>query len=228
MHSYKYPRPAITVDLIVFTIVDDTLKVLLIRRGEPPFENMWALPGGFVRINESLEDAAKRELLEETGIKDIYLEQLYTFGEPTRDPREHIITVSYYALIRGTDHTLQATADAREAAWHSAFQTPELAFDHKQILDYALYRLRMKLEYLTVGFQLLPKEFTLGDLQKMYEIILKRTLDKRNFRKKLLSLGIVEEVPKARRVGAHRPAQLYRFALSGYETLKERGIAFPF
>lgn len=226
--GFGFPRHAVTVDLVIFTIAEDDLKVLLIQRGEPPFEGMWALPGGFVREEESIDEAARRELFEETGVKDIYLEQLYTFGEPHRDPRTRVITVSYFALIRSQGRVLRATADAREAAWHPAFQPPPLAFDHRQILDYALTRLRSKLEYTTVGFQLLPEEFTLGELQKMYETILRRPLDKRNFRKKVFSLGIVEPVPRTRRLGAHRPAQLYRFALRRYETLKERGIAFPF
>lgn len=227
-YTYEYPRPAVTVDLVIFTIADGDLKVLLIQRGEPPFQGMWALPGGFVRIEESIDDAARRELQEETGVKDIYLEQLYTFGDPKRDPRGRVITVAYYALIRGQNHVLQATADASAAAWYPALTPPSLSFDHQQILEYAITRLRMKLEYSTVGFQLLPEEFTLSDLQSMYETILQRQLDKRNFRKKVLALGIVEPVPKARRVGAHRPAQLYRFALRRHETLKERGIAFPF
>jgi 8-oxo-dGTP diphosphatase len=224
----QYPRPAVTVDLVIFTIADDDLKVLLIQRDVPPFEGMWALPGGFVRIDESLEDAARRELHEETGVKDIYLEQLYTFGELHRDPRTRVITVAYFALIRGQDQILRATTDARAAAWYSAYAPPPLAFDHRQILEYGLFRLRAKLEYSTVGFQLLPEEFSLGELQRMYETILKRPIDKRNFRKKVLSLGIVEPISKTRRTGAHRPAQLYRFALRRYETLKERGIAFPF
>jgi 8-oxo-dGTP diphosphatase len=228
MYQYEYPRPSVTVDLVVFTVTGDDLKILLIRRGEPPFADMWALPGGFVRMNESLEEAARRELLEETGVKDIYLEQLYTFGDVNRDPRTRVITVSYFALIRSQDQVLRATTDAAEADWHSAFAPPPLAFDHANILDHAITRLRSKLEYSTVGFQLLPEEFSLGDLQRLYETILKRPLDKRNFRKKVLALGIVEEVQKTRRTGAHRPAQLYRFALRRYETLKERGIAFPF
>jgi ADP-ribose pyrophosphatase YjhB (NUDIX family) len=225
---YQPPRHAVTVDLVIFTIAENDLRVLLIRRGEPPFEDMWALPGGFVRPEESLEEAARRELSEETGVKDIYLEQLYTFGDPHRDPRTRVITVSYYALIRAQGQILRATTDAREAAWHSAHVLPSLAFDHRQILEYAATRLRAKLEYTTVGFQLLPEEFTLGELQRLYEIILRRPLDKRNFRKKVFSLGIVESVQRTRRLGAHRPAQLYRFALRRYETLKERGIAFPF
>jgi 8-oxo-dGTP diphosphatase len=227
-YTYEYPRPSVTVDLVVFTISEAKLKVLLIQRGEQPFQQMWALPGGFVRQDESVDAAARRELQEETGVKDIYLEQLYTFGEPNRDPRGRVITVAYYALIRSQDQVLQATTDASAAAWHEAFALPELAFDHAQIIAYAIGRLRAKLEYSTVGFQLLPEEFTLSDLQAMYEIIIQRQLDKRNFRKKVLALNLVEPVPKARRIGAHRPAQLYRFALRSYENLKERGIAFPF
>ena len=227
-HTYEYPRAALTVDCVVFGFDEGALKVLLIQRGLAPHKGQWALPGGFVRTDETLDSAARRELAEETGLTDVFLEQLYTFGEPNRDPRGRVITVAYYALIRSQDQVLHATTDASAAAWHEAFALPELAFDHAQIISYAIGRLRTKLEYSTVGFQLLPEEFTLSDLQAMYEIIIQRQLDKRNFRKKVLALGIVEPVPKGRRVGAHRPAQLYRFALRSYENLKERGIAFPF
>lgn len=205
-----YKQPSVTVDVIIFTIIDSDLKVLLVKRKNPPFEGKWAIPGGFVRIDENLEDAAKRELSEETNVKNIYLEQLYTFGETRRDPRGRVITVAYFALASARDMQIGASTDVSEVEWHSVYNLPELAFDHAKILDYALQRLRYKLEYSTVCFQLLPKKFTLTELQSAYEIIFNKKLDKRNFRKKILSLSIIVESGKTAGT-AHRPAVLYSF-----------------
>lgn len=210
-YTYEYPRPAVTVDLVIFTIVDNDLKVLLIRRGGEPFKNRWALPGGFVEIDESLEKAAARELKEEAGVSGVYLEQLYTFGAPKRDPRGRVISVSYFALVDAEQQRIRAASDATEAEWHSVFASPKLAFDHKQILDYAVWRLRNKIEWTTVGYELLPKKFTLSELQRVYEIILQRPVDKRNFRKKILAQGQIRELNETRSDGAHRPAKLYSF-----------------
>lgn len=207
----KFDRPSVTVDMIIFTIQDNDLKILLVKRNIPPFKGYWALPGGFVNISESLEDAAKRELEEETGVRDVYLEQLYTFGEPKRDPRTRVITVAYFALINSENIKLRATGDVSEAQWFSAYNLPELAFDHKTIIDYALKRVRWKLEYATVAFSLLPKRFTLTQLQKVYEIIFHKKFDKRNFRKKILSLGLLEETKEETKNVSHRPAKLYSF-----------------
>jgi 8-oxo-dGTP diphosphatase len=201
----------VTVDLVIFTIQDHRLRVLLIRRKIPPFRGQWALPGGFVREGESLEDAAKRELAEEAGVRNIYLEQLYSFGDPGRDPRAQVVTIAYYALIASDRITLRATTDAADARWFDMAELPRLAFDHRKILDYALFRLRNKLEYTTVGFQLLPKKFTLTDLQRMYESILGRKLDKRNFRRKIAQLDILKPLSERRRQGVARPARLYQF-----------------
>ncbi len=222
------PSPRVTVDIIIFTIREDDLQVLLIRRKYPPFAGCHAIPGGFVTPEESLEEAARRELLEETGLRDLYLEQLYTFGDPDRDPRGRVITVAYFALVRSDAITPRADTDAAAAEWVSMRSIPPLAFDHERILDLALQRLRAKLEYTTVGFQLLPREFTLTDLQRLYEIIYGRPLDKRNFRKKVLSLGILRTLPRSRADGAHRPARLYAFAERRHGLLKDRGIAIPF
>ena len=205
-----YKQPSVTVDVIIFTIIDSDLKVLLVKRKNPPFEGRWAIPGGFVRFDENLEDAAKRELSEETNVKNIYLEQLYTFGEVARDPRGRVITVAYFALASAKDMQIQAASDASDVKWHSVYSLPELAFDHATILDYALQRLRYKLEYSTVCFQLLPKKFTLTELQSAYEIIFNKKLDKRNFRKKILSLDIISQSGETTE-GAHRPAKLYSF-----------------
>lgn len=219
-YTYDYPRPAVTVDLVIFTIADDDLKVLLIRRGLEPYKDCWALPGGFVDINESLEQAAARELQEEVGVTNVYLEQLYTFGAPGRDPRGRVISVAYFALIDAERQRIVAASDAADAEWHSVFKQAKptkqgklakLAFDHKQILDYAVWRLRNKIEWTTVGYELLPKKFTLSELQRVYEIILQKPVDKRNFRKKILAQGQIVELNETRSDGAHRPARLYSF-----------------
>lgn len=225
-HTYKYPRPAVTTDCVVFGLDEDDLKVLLIQRDIPPFEGRWALPGGFVRVGESVDDCARRELEEETGLKRVYLEQLYTFGTPDRDPREHVITVAYYALVNLIDHPPQAATDARNAAWFSLDEVPRLAFDHKKILSTGLDRLRGKLRYQPIGFELLPRKFTLTQLQELYETILEQDFDKRNFRKKVQKLGILEETEEFQQDVAHRAARLYRFDKKRYRALLKEGINF--
>ena len=227
-YSYDFPRPSVTVDLVIFSIEAGILRALLIRRGETPFKGAWALPGGFVREAESLDDAAKRELREETGVKDVYLEQLYTFGETDRDPRGRVITVAYFALIAAGRQVLKADTDAEHVQWFPVKDLPDLAFDHAAIIDYALERLKNKLEYTTVGFQLLPEKFTLSELQNVYETILGKTLDKRNFRRKIALLKILEELDEQKMEGVHRPARLYRFKARQFEKLKDKGILFPF
>lgn len=207
----QYDRPSVTTDVVIFTLLDGELKVLLIKRRRWPYEGMWAIPGGFVHMDESLEQAARRELEEETGVHDVYLEQLYTFGDPHRDPRTRVITVAYYALVSADRLELRAGAEeAEEVRWWSAYELPELAFDHGTIVRYAIQRLRYKLEYSAVGFQLLPETFTLSELQAAYETILREPLDKRNFRRKVLAADILEET-ELYRGGDHRPARLYRF-----------------
>ena len=216
----------VTVDIVIFTIQSGTLKVLLVKRAAAPFQGQFAIPGGFVHEDEDLDKAALRELREETGVADVYLEQLYSFGDVGRDPRGRVITVAYFALI-STDRPLRAGTDAAEAEWWAMDQLPTLAFDHATILNYALERLRNKLEYTTVGFQLLPEKFTLTELQEVYETILGKQLDKRNFRRKLSLLKILNPLPEYRR-GGQRPAQLYRFVAARFEKLKDKGILFPF
>lgn len=216
-----------TVDIVIFTVASRSLRVLLVKRGVPPFEGQFAIPGGFIRPDEGLDEAAARELREETGVRHVYLEQLYTFGDPVRDPRGRIVTVAYYALIASGRISVLAGADAAEARWFELSETPPLAFDHKQILDYALERLRNKLEYTTVGFQLLPAKFTLGELQVVYEAILGKRLDKRNFRRKIGLLGILRPLRERRKTG-RKPAQLFSFSAARFEKLKDKGILFPF
>ena len=220
-------RPSVTVDVVIFAILDEQLKVLLIRRKNPPFQGMWAIPGGFVNMDESLETAAYRELEEETGVTwdAAYLEQLYTFGEPDRDPRTRVITVAYFALVRADRLKLRAASDAADLGWYSVYDPPDLAFDHLKILRYALQRLRYKLEYSAVGFQLLPAEFTLRELQDTYEIVLGVELDKGNFRSKLRKTGVVEPVAGYRTTGG-RPARLYRFRPDAVAEIKARRL-FP-
>lgn len=205
-----YPQPSVTVDVLIFTIREDQLQVALIRRGVPPFEGMWAIPGGFVRMEEALEDAARREIEEETGVTGMFLEQLGTYGEPNRDPRGRVITVTYYALLPGEQLALRADTDAADASWYPVHEVPPLAFDHARILSDALERLKHKLENSNVVYALLPPRFRLSELQRVYEIILGQELDKRNFRKKILSLGLIEATDKYAS-GAHRPAQLFRW-----------------
>lgn len=224
--TYDYARPALTVDCVIFGLDDDDLKVLLIQRDLAPFAGRWALPGGFVNVGESIDDAAKRELAEETGVKRVFLEQLYTFGRPDRDPREHVVSVAYYALVRLSDHRVQAATDARNAGWFALDDIPRLAFDHTEILRMAHDRLQGKIRYQPVGFELLPAKFPLRSLQRLYEIVLERPLDKRNFRKKILSLDILEELDEIESDVSHRAARLYRFDRTKYKRLVAEGFLF--
>ncbi len=213
-------------DCVVFGLDDEDLKVLLIQRDLEPFAGRWALPGGFVHMDEPLEESARRELQEETGLANIYLEQLYTFGDVDRDPRGRVVSVAHYALVNLRDHKVKADTDARNAAWFAIGDTPKLAFDHDKVLDKAYERLRGKVRYQPIGFELLPEKFTLTQLQRMYEIILGRELDKRNFRKKILSMDVLEELDEIEQDVAHRAARLYRFDRKKYERLTKRGFNF--
>lgn len=219
-YTYEYPRPSITVDCIIFGLDESQqLKVLLIRRKLDPYANKWALPGGFVQMEESLENAARRELKEETGVENVFMEQLYTFGSLERDPRGRVISVAYFALVNLSEHTLRADTDAEDAAWFSINELPELAFDHSTILNTALDRLRAKLRYQPLGFELLPEHFTLSQLQKLYETVLGvPSLNKRNFRTRILKMGVLKEVGRQTNV-AHRPAMLFSFDKEKYKEL---------
>ncbi len=226
-YTYEFPKADHTVDAVVFGLDLDegVLKVLLIERGreDEPFHESWALPGGFIDMDEDLEDALRRELREETGLDVSYVEQLYTFGKPGRDPRGRVISTAYLALVRPTE--VQGADDARAAEWKPVKDLPPLAFDHEDILKVGLQRLRSKVRWQPVGFGLLPSEFTLTQLQRVYEIILGRSLDKRNFRRKLGRFGVLDKT--AHKVAEKgRPAHLYSFSRSRYRGLHENGIDF--
>jgi 8-oxo-dGTP diphosphatase len=224
--TYEYARPALTVDAVVFGLDDEDLKVLLVRRDIEPFKGKWALPGGFVRVGETLEDAVRRELREETGVAEVFLEQLYTFGAIDRDPRERVVTVAYYALVKLSDHRIHAATDACDAAWFAVSEARGLAFDHERILATALERLKNKVRYQPIGFELLPPQFTLSQLQRLYETILETPLDKRNFRKKILSMDFIVALDEVEKDVAHRAARLYRFDRKKYQQLQKRGFNF--
>lgn len=225
-HTYQYPRAALTVDCVVFGYDEGELKVLLIERALEPFKGRWALPGGFVRVDETLDEAARRELNEEAGLNNVFLEQLYTFGAVNRDPRERVVSVAYYALVKLSDHRARAATDASNAEWFAISKAPKLAFDHGEILATALGRLKGKVRYEPIGFELLPPKFTLSQLQNLYEAVLGADLDKRNFRKKVLSFGLLVPLRETQMVGRHRPAQLFGFDADKYEKLKKRGYNF--
>lgn len=228
-YTYEYPRPALTVDCVVFGLeglTDEGLRVLLIERAHAPHAGCWALPGGFVDEGEDLETAARRELEEETGLQIRYLEQLYTFGAPGRDPRGRVVSVAWFALVQTLDHVPHSGSDAARAAWHPLVDLPPLAFDHGHILRMAHQRLKSKIRYAPIGFELLPERFTLRQLQRLYEIIMEKPLDKRNFRRKVLSMGVLEETGDVERDVAHRAARLYRFQEAQYRALAEDGFDF--
>ncbi|WP_431110216.1 NUDIX hydrolase [Winogradskyella poriferorum] len=217
----------IAVDAVVFGYESKkSLSVLLIKRGVEPFKDAWALPGGLVLEEESLEAAVKRELKEETGVTIDYLEQLYTFGEPKRDPRNRVVAVSYFALVKPHHFKIEASTDAVEAQWFTLDKLPKLAFDHKKILEMAKERLKAKLTYQPIGFDLLNKEFPFSDLEHLYTSILEKDIDRRNFRKKILSFDILEETDKISQKGSGRPAKLFKFNQKKYNALLQEGFHF--
>jgi len=219
----------LAVDAIVFGYSkQDGVSVLLIQRKYEPFKNSWAIPGGFVLDKESLEEAVRRELQEETGITVHYLEQLYTFGEPDRDPRQRVVSVAYFGLVKTSQYNeLKASTDAENAAWFSIQKLPVLAFDHKQILAIAIERLRTKIRYQPIGFELLDKKFPFSDLEKLYMALLGRDINRRNFSKKILSFGFLEETGElSRSVGKGRPSKMFQFNQKRYRELLKEGYHF--
>ena len=226
MIRYEFPRAALTVDCVVFGLDDDGLQILLVQRGIAPFRGAWALPGGFVRVDETVEDAARRELREETSVERVHLEQFGVFDALDRDPRERVISIAHYGLVKLLDHRVRAATDAAKAAWFSVDDIPRLAFDHAKIVEAAQNALKSKVRTEPVGFELLPPKFKLTQLQRLYEAILGKPLDKRNFRKKVLALDLLEELDEVEEDVAHRAARLYRFDERKYRALAKRGFDF--
>ncbi len=216
----------LSVDAVVFGYESGTISVLLIKRKYEPFIGEWAIPGGFVLDHESLEQAVERELKEETGIEIDYLEQLYTFGNPKRDPRSRVVSVAYFGLIKPSTFKILASTDAEEAQWFKINELPSLSFDHDHILESAISRLRSKITYEPIGFELLDNKFPFSDLEKLYTTLLGRPIDRRNFRKKILSLNVLDELDEKISKGSGRPANLFKFNHKRYFALKKKGIIF--
>ena len=211
-YCYNYPHPSVTTDAVVFTIFKDKLRILLIKRGAAPYRGCWAIPGGFLEMDEDLDECARRELQEETGVEKIHMEQLYTFGTPGRDPRERVISVAYFAITPYENIKPVAASDASDVEWFPLNNLPTLAFDHDKIIDMAQNRLKLSLGYSDLVFKFLPETFTLSEAQKIYERVSNKNLDKRNFRKSVTNSGFIEETGRTRCDGSHRPARLYRIA----------------
>lgn len=225
-YCYEYPRPSVTTDCVIFGFDNGELKILLIERGVEPYKGKWAFPGGFMRENENSDECAKRELQEETGLKDLFIEQLFTFSDVDRDPRGRVVTVAYYALVKLALYNIEAGDDASNAKWFPISQIPPLAFDHDRILRMAIHRLRGKIRYQPLGFELLPEKFTIPELQNLYETILEIKLDRRNFRKKILSTGLLIDHNESIKGQPHKGANLYSFDAIKYQQLSNTGFNF--
>ncbi|MFC1622690.1 NUDIX domain-containing protein [Patescibacteria group bacterium] len=209
--AIKYKFAVIATDVVIFTIKDEKLQVLLIKMKKKPFSEQWACPGGLVKSNEDVDISAKRQLKTKAGVDNIYLEQLYTFGKVRRDPFGRVVSVAYFALIPNANIKLKTTKEYTDVKWFNIDKLPKLAYDHLEIIQTAVERLKAKLTYTNIIYGLLPKDFTLTELQKIYESILNKKLDKRNFRKKILSLKLIKKVNKQKSGEAYRPADLYTF-----------------
>lgn len=225
-YIYEYPRPAVTTDCVIFGFDGRELKVLLIERGIEPYKGKWALPGGFIDLEEDAETCARRKLVQETGLENIYMEQLYTFSDVERDPRYRVISIAYYALVKLSDYNAKAGKDTTNVQWFSISDTPKLAFDHSKILDFAKERLKGKIKYQPIGFELLPEKFTIPDLYSLYETILQTELDNRNFRKKILSYNLLIDLDELQRGARNRAPKLYSFDKKRYEELTKGGFYF--
>ena len=227
-YSYPYPRPALTADAVVFTIMQDRLQLLLVQRGGQPYAGYWALPGGFCQAEERTQDCVLRELVEETGVRDIWLEQLKTFDDPVRDPRGWVVSVAYFALIDSARVRLAGASDASDARWWPVHDLPKLAFDHDEIVQYALARLRNKLRWSDIGSQLLPPRFTMSALQQVHEAVLDRPLDKRNFHKRMLESETIRDTGQTLVTGKRGPQpRLYEFVRPGGTAAVESAQRIP-
>lgn len=226
MYTYEYQRPALAVDCVVFGFDGARLNVLLIKRAIEPFKGGSALPGGFVRINETVDDCARRELTEETGIDNLFMEQLYTFSDIDRDPRERVVSVAYFALVKSSDFKPASGGDASNVAWVDVKNLTDLAFDHQKIINMALIRIKNQIRYKPIGFELLNDKFSIPQLQLLYEAVLNKTLDRRNFSGKILKTGLLVRLDEKLSNGRHRSAQLYRFDRQKYNDLSAKGFNF--
>lgn len=225
-YCYKYPHPAVTTDCVIFGFDGVSIKVLLVERGIEPYKGMWAFPGGFMKMDETAEECARRELEEETGLKSASVEQFHTFTSVNRDPRERVITVAHYALVRLSE--VKGGDDAASAKWFSHDEIPSLAFDHDHILRLALKVLKERICFEPIGFELLPEVFTMTELQNLYEAILEVKFDRRNFYNKMLKLGIlVEAEPRPKSAPSRIPTK-YRFNAEKYAELKQKGFRLEF
>ncbi|KKQ34040.1 MAG: NUDIX hydrolase [Candidatus Nomurabacteria bacterium GW2011_GWB1_37_5] len=217
----KFLNPTITVDIVIFTIEEGNLKILLINRDNEPFKGAWALPGGFLHEGETSKKAAQRILKEKAGVSAVYIEQLYTFDKPSRDPRGPVFSVSYFALVPPEEIKIKETGTTQHPKLYSIEELPKLGFDHNEIIQYAIKRIQAKLEYTNAAYSLLPKFFTFSQLQKTYEAIFDKKFDKRNFQKKFLQIGLIKKVAKKSTGGKQRPAQLYSFVSTDPNELKK-------
>ena len=225
-YCYRYPHPAVTTDCVIFGFDGERLQVLLIERGIEPYKGRWALPGGFLKMDETAEEGARRELKEETGLDSAYMEQFHTFSTPDRDPRERVITIAYYALVKIQE--VKGGDDAASARWFPLDEIPSLAFDHDYILRMATQRLREQIHFQPIGFELLPEKFTLKELQLLYEAILGINFDRRNFSKKMMHLEILTDLEETIWPTPKREAKLFKFNAEKYEELKRKGFRLEF
>lgn len=226
MYCYRYPHPAVTTDCVIFGFDGERLQVLLIERGIEPFKGRWAFPGGFIKMDETAEEGALRELKEETGMENAFIQQFHTFSNPLRDPRERVITIAFYALVRIQE--VKGGDDAASARWFPLDEIPALAFDHDHMLRMATQRLRQEIHFHPIGFELLPQKFTLRELQSLYEAILGITFDRRNFAKKMLHLEILNELDETIWPTPKREAKLFSFNAGKYEELKRKSFRMEF
>jgi 8-oxo-dGTP diphosphatase len=222
----QFFKSAFSVDSVIFGYDQGDLKVLLIYRGAKPYIGTWALPGDLVKLDEDLDDSARRILFDLTGLSNVFMDQIHTFGKVDRHPLGRVITVAYFSLVKIIDYKLNPSSWAKEAKWHSIINTPNLPFDHTEILNYAKNKLKERVRHQPIGFELLPKEFTLSDIQNLYESVLEINLDKRNFRKKLLAMSLLIDTGYFQISVAHRPARLYRFDKKKYKSLIQQGFSF--
>ena len=225
-YCYKYPHPAVTTDCVIFGFNGKKLQVLLIKRGIEPFKGRWAFPGGFIKMHETAEEGARRELREETGLENAYIQQCHTFSDPQRDPRESVITIAFYALVKIQD--VKGGDDAVAAQWFPLDEIPALAFDHDYILRMAIQKLREEIHFQPIGFELLPEKFTIKELQTLYETILGISFDRRNFSKKILHLEILTELEETIWPTPKREAKLYKFNAEKYGEFKRKGFRLEF